>query len=365
MRDLNQNMNLWALPLLGLMLYSCGKAPKENATTTSAEDGKIQTVEVVNPSYHSFSADVRIIGTVHANRSVMLHAMESGYVSEMKKDIGDRVQKGEVLAKLENPELVYLQEQLEAEVKAAKGMYDRLLDSHEKTPDLTPQQVLDNAEAKYLGARSKLEVVKTRIEYLQVRAPFSCTITARLVDEGALIQGGISDSDAQALFKIEELDPIRVIIPVPGADAANVEIGTKVQIEFPELAGDPFAGIVSRTSGSLDPSSRTMQVEIDIPNGDGKIKPGMYAKVEMHLESRDSVLSLPASAQHIMQDAYFLMTVNNGIVELIELKKGLADPNYFEVLNAEIDQNTMVITQGRALIKEGQQVEAILKKEQP
>jgi Cu(I)/Ag(I) efflux system membrane fusion protein len=162
------------------------------------------------------------------------------------------------------------------------------------------------------------------------------------------------------LVEIQEYDPIRLSIPLPGADAAAIGVGMEALISFPELAGEALRANVSRTSNSLDRDSRTMQVEIDLENADGKIKPGMYAQVNMQISSRENVMTLPVTAQVIVKGQPCVMVVEGEKVILVELKKGLANKEYFEVLNNDITAESSVIIKGKGLVKAGDTVKAVL-----
>ena len=134
-----------------------------------------------------------------------------------------------------------------------------------------------------------------------------------------------------------------------------------VQVTFPELSGKEYEAKISRTSNALDAMSKTMQVEVDIPNKDGKIITGMYAKVLLQVGSRENILSLPVIAKVRYKNEACILVVEDGIVKRLPVKIGLSDKDYFEVLNAEITNETLVITTGKGLVKPNQRVKAILK----
>ena len=265
-----------------LFISSCSRGQQNGSGSTAdevSENNKIQSVEVVNPQQRSFVAEVLITGTARPNQKVTLYAMESGYVQNIFSDIGDMVSKGEVVAELANPELVRQYEQQEAQLKAKKSIYERLKSTREKTPGITPLQLVENAEAEYLSVDASLNAIKDRMNFLSVKAPFTGIITKRLVDHGALVQSGLTEDNPQGIVELQEISPIRLTVPLPESDIAAIEKGMDVTVTFPELPGESFKAKVSRTAEALDPASKTMQVEIDIDNPDGFIKPGMYAKL--------------------------------------------------------------------------------------
>lgn len=342
-------------------LISCNNQEKE--TEQTATNDKIQKVEVVKPEQRSFTAQVLITGTARPNQIVTLYAMESGMLMQMRKDIGDKVKQGEILAALGNPELQQQQIKWQAETKAKKANYDRLNSVYEKTPALTNIQMVENAEAEYLSAKANLDAVNNRIGFLNIKAPFSGIITKRFVDKGAMIQSGLSQSNPQSLFELQEINPIRLTIPVPESDAVGIQKGMEVEVTLPELSGKSFMAKVSRTSNVLDPMSKTMQVEIDLENPDGKILSGMYAKVLLQINSRVNILSLPIMAKVSHKNEDYVLAVVDGKVKRLQVKIGLSNQDYFEVLNDEITAETQVIVQGKSLVKPEQIVEPILKQE--
>jgi len=361
---MNTLINIKSIAVFAVLLttlISCNNQEKE--TQQTATNDKIQKVEVVKPQNRSFIAEVLITGTARPNQITTLYAMESGMLMQMRKDIGDRVKQGEILAVLENPELLQQQMKWQAETKAKKSNYERLNSVYEKTPALTNIQMVENTEAEYLSAKANLDGVNNRIGFLTIKAPFSGIITKRFVDKGAMIQSGLSQSNPQALFELQEINPIRLTIPVPESDAVGIQKGMDVEVTLPELSGKSFMAKVSRTSNVLDPMSKTMQVEIDLENPDGKILSGMYAKVLMQIESRENILSLPMIAKVSHKNEDYVLAVVDGKVKRLPVKIGLSNQDYFEVLNDEITSETQVIVQGKGLVKPDQIVEPILKQE--
>ncbi len=361
MKTLISIKSITGLAVLLSTLTSCNNQEKETEQTTAND--KIQKVEVVKPEQRSFKAEVLITGTARPNQIVTLYAMESGMLMQMRKDIGDKVKQGETLAVLGNPELQQQQIKWQAETRAKKANYERLNSVYEKTPALTNIQMVENAEAEYLTAKANLDAINSRIGFLIIEAPFSGIITKRLVDKGAMIQSGLSQSNPQALFELQEINPIRLTIPVPESDAVGIQKGMDVEVTMPELSGAAFMAKVSRTSKVLDPMSKTMQVEIDLKNPEGKILSGMYAKALLQIDSRENILSLPVIAKVSYKNEDYVLAVVEGKVKRLPVKIGLSNQDYFEVLNDDISVETKIIVEGKSLVKPEQTVEPILKQE--
>jgi RND family efflux transporter MFP subunit len=399
-------INLKSIAVFAVLLsifISCNNQEKE--TEITAANDKIQKVEVVKPEQRSFKGEVLISGTARPNQIVTLYAMEGGMLIQMRKDIGDKVNRGDILAKLVNPVIdgeavsASLEAQavstkiqstvselkgLKAIAEAMQSLYNRLRSTYIKTPALTPIIEVEKAKGEVLQAQAavetmeiKLQISKTnlaiaenkkkvarkRTSFLTISAPFNGIISKRFVDRGAIIQSGLSENNAQALFEIQEINPIRLTIPVPESDAVGIQKGMEVEVTLPELSGKSFITKVSRTSNVLDPVSKTMQVEIDLKNLDGKILSGMYAKVLLQIKSRENILSLPIMTKVSHKNENYVLAVMDGKVKRIPVKIGLSNQDYFEVLNNEITSETLVIIQGKGLVKPEQIVEPILKQE--
>jgi len=359
---IGNRLGLMVLGLLLMLSTACNNSGQKKETQNTTVS-KIQRVEVVSPKQRSFTAEVLITGTAHPNQTVMLYAMESGMLSQIRKDIGDPVKKGETIAVLDNPELRQQQLRLQAELNGKKSIYERLKSVHEKTPALTNIQMVENAEAEYLSIKAQLAGINDRIGFLTVKAPFSGTVTQRFVDNGSLIQSGLNQSNPQAIVEIQETDPIRVTLPIPESDAVGIKKGMDVQITFPELASVSIQAKISRISNALDARSKTMQVEIDLNNKDGKIVSGMYAKALLQINSRENILSLPIISKISHKNEDYVLAVENNTVKRVPVTIGLSDKDYFEVLNAEITESTQVIVSGKGLVNDGQKVEPIVKEE--
>lgn len=343
-----------------------------NASQEPAEDQAVNTsdisvpnVKVVHPERRNFEAESNVIGTAMPYKQVEVMAMESGYITKMHKDIGDRVKKGEVIASLSNPEINRMLEAAKAEFEAKEATWIRLASIKDKSPTLTTAQMVEEAESAFKIAKANYDNIKDRMGFLRVKAPFNGVITKRFMDEGALVQNGINNPSAAPIFEVQDLSVIRLEVQVPDVDATAAQTGTRVMVTFPEMAGKAFPATISRTSGALSSASKTMQAEIDLENADGMLRPGMYAEVKIQLNSRQNVVSLPMSALVFHQDAEFLWVVKDSIATRMELRRGLSNRNYFEVLNAEIDSATTVVTEGKNLIRENQPVQYTFENEPP
>ena len=382
------------VPLFSLFLFSCG-SNKEAEQVTATK--KIPTVLVGHPVSHQFDASLQISGIAKPNQQVKLFAMTGGFVQQVKADIGSFVKEGQTLAVLQNPDLFSQKAKLTAQLKeketlfdlysknaanspigtdlaGKKSIYERLKKVYEKTPQLTTVADVDKAkadyetsnamltvetnksEAEYQSLLAQLKAIDLQIFYLNIKAPFSGVITNRFIDKGAVIQNGLTNSSSMPMFELQSLSPIRLTLNVPEADATVITQNTKAAVSFPELPAAKYDATVSRIAYGLDEATKTMKVEIDLPNKDLKIRNGMYAKVSLQRGGHKNVLSVPNEAIGNVQGQSFLYVVNEGKVKKINIQTGIQDNHFTEILNADLKESDQVIIQGKELSSDGAMV---------
>lgn len=317
---------------------------------------KTPNVRVVNPSFRTFISELQIIGNATPNKQVDLYAMEGGFLKTVKKEIGDKVWRGDVLAILENPELQRKLEIDRVAKQVAESNYRRIKESYDWSPELTTTSDFEKAEAKYLMAKAKYQATKNRDSLLIIRAPFKGVVTQRNFDQGALIESGMNSSRSICLFEIMDTEVIRLVIALPETEVDNISIGMKAKINFSELPNQEFDSRISRMADAINNKTKTMEVQFDIDNKDLRITAGMYANVSLELESSKDKLSLPTEALIAIKSEYFLLKVEKGIVKRVLIKKGLYNAKYFEILSSEINEKSEIIIEGKSLVKEGMKV---------
>ena len=259
-------------------------------------------VKTTLPSAAGAGRTVALPGTLQGAVQAPVAARAAGYVKSWSKDIGSRVQQGDVLAELEAPELDQqvsqakaARDQTASTVALAQTTVDRWDALRKK--DVVSQQDLDERRAGLVQARANLAAADANLQRLQeleafkhVTAPFAGVITKRNLDVGDLI-----DTSGKPLFLLSQTDPLRVYVSVPQTYANLVKTGQTVVVTQAELQNQVFKGQVTRTSASIDASTRTMQVEVSLPNKDGLLLPGAYVQVALPL-SASATLSVPSNA---------------------------------------------------------------------
>lgn len=317
---------------------------------------KLPTVLVTHPEEHEFNNLLTISGIAKPNQQVKIFAMTNGYLKESRVDIGDMVHQGQILAVLENPELTSQKMKLQAELKGKQALYERLKSIYAKTPELTTVIDVENAQAEYQSLKAQLRSVETQIAYLNVRAPFSGIITGRFVDKGVIVQSSLNSANTTPLYELQDIHPIRISVEVSESDSAMIAKGTPATVTFTDLPDLTLQASVSRTSVGLNPSTRTMEIQLDVPNPDQKIRSSMYATVKFERSASKKALALPNEAIGNLKGESYVYTIKNDQAHKMTLKTGVRDEKYTEILESNITSQDNVIVQGKELCTEGTRV---------
>jgi RND family efflux transporter MFP subunit len=312
-----------------------GHAKTQRAT---APEDSAPAVSVARVSREDLYNEVTIPAEFRPYLQVELHAKISGYVEQINVDIGDKVKAGQLLAKLEMPELkseldraLAAAQRAEADYKDAHLVYQRLTSVNQSHPNLVAQQELDAAEAKdsiaqaaIAAAKADVEKFQTLLAYTRITAPFDGVITHRYADPGSLIQAGTSsDTQARPLVRLSDNYRLRLDFPVSVGYVQDVRVGDTVTVRVESSGGKPFTGTISRCAQKVDDDTRTMITEIEVPNPNLELVPGMYATLVLKVEKRPHALTLTSEAISTGKSpSVYLVNSNQEIEILAGLKEG-------------------------------------------
>ena len=358
-----------ALALVFLYVLTDGSeqsAVKANTSVNAAEsqhiahDGAI-TVQTIRPVRRDITRTLTLPGNVAPWYQATLYAKVPGYLKRMSVDKGDKVVKGQLLAVLDAPEVEQQFQQAQADYKIKSLTYGRLLKVWRENPDVIAKQDLDVAQASAEGAKHLMDNRRTLYEYTKVEAPFDGTITARFADPGTMIQSGAgSATQAAPLYTLMDLDQVRVYVSVPQEAAHLAKPGVPATLTLKELPDNTLHGAITRTTEALDPATRTLLVEIDLPNEQRLLQPGMFVSVTLALERHPQALSVPPSA--IAQAAAgssrsMVFVVNQGTVTMKPVTTGIDDGMGIEIKEGLSDEEDVVVV-GKTGLKDGAPVRA-------
>jgi RND family efflux transporter MFP subunit len=391
---------LWCavlVPLIGLG-SSCSRSDASANEKRSASEAAPVTVPVVRVSRGDIVSRSILTAEFQPFQEVDLMAKVAGYVRSISVDLGDRVREGQVLAELEIPEMTNelakaaaIVEQSQSEIAAARDdlqraesahqiahlSYTRLQEVARREAGLIPRQELDEshardmvAEAQMATAKSRLRVeenkkgvaqaeetrIQTMRNYITIAAPFEGMVTKRYANRGAMIQAGTaSQSQAMPLVRLSQLSTLRLNLPAPESLVPGIRVGQPVEVRVKSL-DRTFPGRVARFAGKLDPATRTMSTEVDVPNPAGVILPGMYAEVAIQTERRAGVLTVPLEALEPAGASTRAYVVDAGnTVRVVTVQIGLEDAHRAEIA-AGLTENDTVISGRRTGLKAGDKV---------
>ncbi len=354
----------WALAL-GLAL---GAACARGRTAPDTTDRSAVSVTVVRPERRTLARTLRIPASVQALQEATLYARAAGYLSRIDVDRGDRVRAGQILATISAPEMTREKDvaaaqlrQSEAELRLQRITLDRLRAVRATEAGAVTQQQIDEAQARLEVAEAsvtRLEAELARVEaltgYATIRSPFDGIVTDRFVDVGAMIP--ISTTSTQSpIVTVMNMDMVRAFVDVPEPDVVSVTRATPARLTVAAIAGREFEGTVTRYSTALDPKTRTMRAEIDFPNRDHALRPGMFGAATLVLERREGALTLPAAALLTEKDAAYVYTVQDGAARKAPVTTGLNDGIVVEILSG-LAGTEPVIVSGKGIVTDGTRV---------
>src|SRR3990167_3921937 len=282
------NRSVCFIALLIVTLAGCQRdEPPHKAATGSAApndaaengapvvtDNQPVDVQVTKPVRQPLRYTITLPANISPLYQTTLYAKVSGYLKWIGPDKGDHVKKNQVVAIIDAPEVEEQYQQAVADYKIKKITFERLDKVLHESPDVIAKQDVDVAEATYEGAKNLMQQRAAMREYTKVRAPYDGVVTARFADPGALIQLATSSAtNAIPLFTVMDLDTVRVYANVPQDDSAWITPGkTKAAVLLKELPDRSFAGTITRSTLALDPSTRSLLVELDLPNPDHALR---------------------------------------------------------------------------------------------
>lgn len=321
-----------------------------------------RTVIVTQAREGELKRTATLPATLRGNSETLLYARSSGYVAAWHKTIGDRVSKGELLAVIDAPE----QDQELAQARASREQVKARLTLARLTAerwealrqqDGVSQQELEEKRGALTQAQADLAATDAnvkRLEQLQgfrrIVAPFAGVITRRNAEVGQLVGAG-----SKELFALSQTDPLRLTVWVPQNYASDIKIGKEVNVVLNEAPGRKFAAHIEHVAGGIDPQNRSRQVDITLPNADGKLLPGAYAEVSIGLGNGIKAVVVPASVLVIGSEGPRVATVADGKIAFREIKLGRDLGREVEILSGIGSSDALVVSPSD-LLTEGETV---------
>ena len=359
-------IGLAAAIVYGIMARSAAERRLEQVTKANA----VPIVSVTHPVVTGVSAEISLPGNTQAYNDTPIYARTSGYLKQWFVDIGQHVTKGQLMATIETPELDEQLQVAQADLQSSQAdlslakttaaRYQNLLKSDSVSKQETDVAV-SGATAKQAAVEAAMANVR-RLEQLQsfekVYAPFSGVVTERNTDIGALIDSGspTASNTAKELYRVASIDKLRVYVAVPETYAPAIRDGDTVALTLDEYPGQQFTGKITRNSSAIDQASRTLNVEVDVDNADGKLLPGAYVFAHFKIPEQVRLLSLPANALIFRAQGLQVGIVRNGHVHLQSVTIGKDNGSSLEI-STGVTAGDAVILDPSDSLAEGQPVQ--------
>ena len=343
------------------------RANHEQALAKETERGTVPTVAVVRPLAEKPDEELVLPGTLQAYEESPIYARTSGYLVKWYKDIGSRVEEGELLATIDTPEVDQelsqaraARQQIVAQLELAKISADRW--ENLRKSDSVSAQEADQQTSGYQQAKANLAAADANVKRLEqlegfkkVYAPFSGVLTKRNVDPGALINAG-AGAVGRELFDIARVDPLRVYTSVPQAYAPYIKVGASTTVTLQEFPGQKFTAKVARTAEAIDTNTRTLLTEVDVPNKNGRLLPGSFGEVHFAIGSNINKVTVPVNAMLFRSEGPRVAVVGpDKKVQLRPINIGKDYGATLEILGGVSPEDQVIINPSDSL-EEGQQV---------
>lgn len=325
------------------------------------------SLEIITLKKDTLETQMTIPGELIANQQVDLYAKVSGFVKELKVDIGSRVKMGQVLIVLEAPEMAAQLSAAQSRLKSQEATYTASLANYNrlsevsKTPGTVSQNDLDQAEARknadlanFEAARASYKEVNDVKDYLVIRAPFDGTISARNINIGAYVGPNGRGSELPALT-LQQQDKLRLVVSIPEAYTGYLKNGDEVEFNVRAIPSSKFKAKLVRLSGALDLKFRSQRVEADINNSDGKFLAGTVADVILTMRSAPNSFTVPNSTVVSTSEGSFVIKVVGQKAQRVSVNKGLQFGGSIEVFG-DLSVGDRLLKKGNEEIKDGAEV---------
>jgi membrane fusion protein, multidrug efflux system len=353
-----------------------GRASHERALAKVTEQETIPTVAFVYPQKEAPEEELVLPGSLLAYEESPIYARTNGYLIRWYEDIGSRVKKGELLAKIDTPEVDQelnqtraARQQILAQLELAKISAERW-EALRKTDAVSAEEA-DQQTSGYKQAQANLAAADANVRRLEqlegfkeVYAPFDGVLTKRNVDPGYLINAG-AGAAGRELFDMARIDPLRVFTSVPQAYAPFMKVGGKAVITLQEFPGEKFVATIARTADAIDTNTRTLLTEVDVPNKDGRLLPGSFGEVHFDVGVNVNKVTVPVNAMLFRAQGAQVATVGpDNKIDLRHINIGRDFGTSLEILGG-VEANERVVINPPDSLENGEQVNVAQGPNQP
>jgi RND family efflux transporter MFP subunit len=342
-------MKYWKILLPVLLILVLGAVVTyKNASGSASTDTRRNNaplVELSKPVRQLVRYQLTYNGDVQPHQQATIYARITGSLESVNVNLGSIARAGMILARIDSVEPYDQVQQMAATYENARLAYER--SSNLLGNNLISKQDVDNLDAAMKVAKANYELAKTRLGYTRIFAPFPGIVTRRYLDPGTYLA-----SSSTPLFQLMYIDSVKIAVSIQENDVPHVAKGTRAEVKVESYSDKTFLGTVARTADALDLSTRSMQVEIDIPNGDHLLKPGMFATVILVVGEHRDAVTVPTIAIQKDDIGPFVFVAENNSAKRMRIRVGIDQGTYTEVLSG-LDGSESVIVVGQQLVKDG------------
>jgi membrane fusion protein, multidrug efflux system len=380
---MRHRLSLVGTVFLALGSAACGGGTSVPAPTPAPAAGPA-TIDIARVIEQPLDVQLSLPGELVSYQAVAVFPRVAGFVKAVAVDRGSRVRAGDVLVTLDAPELVAQRSEAESKLRAAeaqlagarakaaaeRGTFDKLKAASatpgvvagndvavaEKTAEAGQNQVLA-AEQNVEAARQAANAIQEMERYLRVSAPFNGVVAERNVHPGALVGPAGGATGAMPMMRLVENSRLRLVVAVPEAYTGELTVGTQVEFSVAAYPGQSWTGTIARIAHSVDVTTRTMPVELDVANGDGRLAAGSFCQVKWPIRRTAASLFVPSGSVTSTTDRTFVIRVRGGKAEWVDVKTGLTSGALVEVFG-DLKAGDEVASRGTDELRPGAEVRA-------
>jgi membrane fusion protein (multidrug efflux system) len=351
---------------------------------TDSRNARLVTVGTVTPLIQDLDIRLAYTADISPNQVVHLFSRVDGYIAKVHVDKGDFVNANQLLVEIDHTDYLHAVNQEKANLAAARAkvtQQEAAVRNAKRTLDrmqalikdqFVSQQDLDNAQVNFEVATAATESLRAQVKQMEValaqaetsltysyiRAPFAGFIAERNLDTGSYVTGATASTStmSRGILSLHDIDTVRILIEVVEKDIPLVKIGQKAELRAEAYPDRVFEGTVTRIVQALNRATRTMTVEIDLPNKDRQLKGGMFARVEVMVGTHPQAVQIPIEAISLLEDERYIYVVRDGKAERVNVEIGARDKDRVEITKG-LTGNEQVIVSGKDLVRDGTPVQ--------
>jgi membrane fusion protein (multidrug efflux system) len=364
------------LAVVGLVVFRLSSIGAKG----DAKKGRVITVGTMTPQRRDLDVRLSYTADITPNQMVNIFSRVDGYIAKLHVDKGDFVKANQLLVEIDHTDYVHAVNQAKANLASARAKVAQQ-DANVRNAKLTldrmqalikdqfvSQQDLDNALVNYDAAVAQIDSLRAQVQQMEValaqaetnlaysyiRAPFAGYIAERNLDPGAYVSGATASTStfSRGILSLHEIETVRILIEVVEKDVPLVKLGQKAEVRAEAYPDRVFTGTVTRVVHALDKATRTMAVEIDLPNPDRALKGGMFARVEVLVAKHANAIQIPLDAVSRLEDYQYVYVVREGKAHQVPVELGTRVENQIEVTKG-LRGDEQVIVSGKDLVHEG------------